>query len=570
MASKSTLKNRLGAPFGQFPINRRDPSSRTTFCRVIVYHYFKQNFGIASHVEGRGRFRSAVLNEVERTVIESDLESVSINKSIGSPSANFDISLHPTKNWKRVIGPGDWVMIYFYNSISTVQAEDMREESDEFTSNCVLVGNVDRIARSTEKDEQSDKIMVRYKMSGRNFGKVFEDTDIWFDPYQNQSNVADAQLRNSGLLIEGGPKFQVDNLLDVFLGKGGQFVGGKTSPLNQWSIPSQLAMGLKGSGAASSGRSGIFFDDVLARQVNKVPGNKTRNMLTLDSNGSLWDMLRRSCNGLINELFLEEIRTSKVIDGRPVNTMTPTIVMRPRPHNTPHLPSQFGDGNDTNLISFLEGSAKTMQDLAKESFVEIARGEILYENLGRDDHSRINQIILSTRNYPDYMRNRAANVNKRGVANPMVLRESVQRYGLQRLDQQLDWTIPKGTTDGKESATENQLFKAFMAQLYDMHYANHLYEAGTIECTGVLEAELGKVLKILPNDAKEKPKIYYIEGYEHQWRFPNTWRTTFTLTKGQFETKGLNIWIDLPATDFGQDDETFDQTFLVKTNVRSK
>jgi len=43
--------------------------------------------------------------------------------------------------------------------------------------------------------------------------KVFEDNDIWFDPYQNQNNVLDAQLRNAGLLIEGSPTQQVTNLL---------------------------------------------------------------------------------------------------------------------------------------------------------------------------------------------------------------------------------------------------------------------------------------------------------------------------------------------------------------------
>ncbi|NBW99548.1 hypothetical protein EBR03_08255, partial [bacterium] len=112
------------------------------------------------------------------------------------------------------------------------------------------------------------------------------------------------------------------------------------------------------------------------------------------------------------------------------------------------------------------------------------------------------------------------------------------------------------------------LFKAFMVQVYDMNYANHLYDNGTIECTGILHAQLGKALVVMPTKEGGKRKVYYIEGYEHTWTYPGIWRTIFTVTRGQFfKPKDGKIFIDLRDKDFGAPDDEIPPVYLAQTKV---
>jgi len=558
MATKSNLKKRKNPPFGRFPISKRVAAPRTSYVKLVVYHYAKQNFGVASNI--RARFRSADIWETEVfTIPETSVASVNIAKQIANPSGTFDIMLFPGENWKQKVSPGDWVAIYFYN----------QEETSPFSktdpTNLVMMGNIDRIAKSMTRNEDDDKLEVRYQVSGRNFGKVFEETELWFDPYAVQENTLDATLRKAGLEIIGNPTSQIDQLLNIFLGGGQNYgKGGRTKPLKQWRIPTELSELFGVDNYAIDSEEPLFFD-VMKKEIEKnLPGYKTRNMLSLGSNGNLWTMLQKSSNSIVNEIFLEEVRTD---DGKAF----PTIVVRPRPFTTPFFDSQFG--KELSLKGLLNDKHTTLQDLSKESFLELTQAEIFFDNTGKDDHSRFNMFTLMSNRATDYTRSIYAGKNSKGqIGNPFFQRESVNRYGLKRLEDILDFDQPTGKI--KEVTSELQLFKAFMAQMYDFHYANHLYENGTMETSGVLEAELGKTLVVLPDVGSEaKKKIYYIEGYEHKWQFPSTWRTVFTVTRGQYQTSDLNIFIDVEGsrvTDFGKNDTDFDGTYLAKTEYRKQ
>ncbi len=159
---------RKNAPFGAFPIGRRDPASRTSYARAVVYHYNKQNFGQASNV--RGLFSSELLSgpfATSKVVLESEIDSLNIRKSISQPSGTFEMNLFPTQNFKRSICPGDWIILYLFSNQEAFKLASTEEVSPTFLQNGVLVGNVDRIARVVEKDEETDKTTVRYRVSGR-------------------------------------------------------------------------------------------------------------------------------------------------------------------------------------------------------------------------------------------------------------------------------------------------------------------------------------------------------------------------------------------------------------------
>jgi len=516
-----------------------------------------QNFNEPSNI--RDPVATGDLMETDSFNITSAIAGVTVNKNINAPSSTFEFSLHPSENWKSRISPGDWVAIYLY---STSRAFDEGENDLRYL---VSFGNVDRVSRVIEKDEITDKTTLRYKISGRGFGKVFETTDLWFDPYLLQKETLDVALRTSGLLMSGTVNDHLETVLRVFLGQGADFPTiGRTSPLDQWIIPESLAVlfGIEdAAGLTDEGFPRLY--GILRRQFfENMPGAKVMTAVGLDSNGSVWDLITRVSNQPINEVFLEEVR-----DGS--GYAFPTIVVRPRPLNTTFLRNNLGNKAD-ELISTLNGAVTIFQEFARQSYLEISQAEVMYEDLGRDDHSRLNMFMLQNKELLASYLHPSTNINpnNKGLGWPLVSRESIKRHGLRRYDTFEEFLYTR--TDVKENVPLSNLMLAFLGQIYDQNFANTLYESGTIECTGVLEAELGKVLRVISQD-DSPDKFFYIEGYEHQWTYPQTWRTTFTLTHGQFDTLGQsggNPFIDSSFEDGGRPDLSFTSVYIAKTDAK--
>lgn len=560
----ATIKNRVVS--GIDTTNTKKIVSNTSFARIYYWHYKKQNFGCASNV------RSPLTNFFDvfvdtnltfRNFIEREISSLKISKSIEQASATFDITLLPTVNWKKYVMPGDWLAIYMFQSFPG------EAQFPPNSNNLVLLGNVDRVSRTIIKEEETDTTQLRYKISGRNFGKVFENMDIWYDPYVIQNKVLDVALRTQGYELIGNPTQQFKNVIDIFLGPGitDDADNEQTSPLKQWGIPSAITTLFQDSDNAADSDPSLY--NILRFKIeDDLPGFRTRNMITVDSNGNLYEVMKRAANEIVNEVIIEEQRFE---DG-----VYPTVTLRPRPFNTPFFDDNFGnETNKANIKALLKGHIKTLQEHAKDNFIEIAPSEVVYEDLGKDDHSRLNMFILESGQASDYCKSIWANYNTADIiGNPMVIRESVMRYGLKRMEGSLEFDMNEESVSG---GFELDLFKAFMVQVYDANFANHLFETGTIECVGILEAELGKALILLPNrgvkNGKEYPegtKVFFIEGYEHSLEYPNRWKTIFSLSKGQFLTPNKNIFIDVDSDDSGADEKLISATFVAQTDVVKK
>lgn len=534
MTTKFEAKNRV-SPFGKFNLTSRTFGSRTCSAKVLYFHYKNQNL---ANPDGTGRKRDGSKSEkdVVSGILEAEISSLRVSKSLSSTSS-FEIRLLPTKNFKQLISPGDWMLIYLHDTATTKAANDPKEMDSK---NIVMIGNVDRVSKSFEKDKETDKTMLRFVVSGRGIEKVFENTDIWFNPFLQKEKELDVLMRDAGLETTGNPSTIVKLLIDIFLGKGANIGRSKTSDLSMWSIPQEMARILKSSGDAR-------FYGILKQEIESdLPGYGARLMLAVNSNGSLMDLMKRYSNEIINQLYFEDVRDS---DGY----VYPTVVLRPRPVNTP----AFEKRNPAQL----KGKFKTLQKLAKENSVEILQSEIIYEDLGKDDHAKFNMWWLNAHNKLDSIMNGTENLKS---YNPLIVSSSIKRDGLRRFEQTLDFSFIQDTKSSGLSDVD--LVSAFADQLYDFHFANHLYDQGTIECTGVLEAELGKALIVKGNPAfpNAADKVYYIEGYEHTWNFPSTWRTTFTLTHGQWLDQ-QNIFIDIDESNGGKPDDMLTGSYIAQT-----
>jgi hypothetical protein len=547
LAKKAFKEGGNKASSGITPAVGRELGSTTSFVRMIVFHFNKQDYP-AVNIRGSADSQDNTLS-VSKHLIEKEVVSLNINKNMNQAAGTFNAVLLPTKNWRKSVNAGDWVAIYMFKTF---------EEAQEFSfdspnaANLVMLGNVDRVSRVKEREEDSDKITVRYRVSGRDFGKVFENTNIWFNPYQAENfRLQNTQgiLIQKGLDLKGNPSSLVNAILDVFLGEQGADLsrtavgGGRTESLNQWLIPGDLLSMFLPVG------DGNFFNEILDRKIQPdLPGFKLRSMITPESNGNLWNYLKNNSNDLVNDIYVDLQRNSS-------GYAFPSLVLRPRPTSV----------NFDDTPGKLNDSTKSLQDLAEEKSIDISDSRVRYYDLGKDEESRFNMVWLEARQSKNQQINSYANVDvgKSGnIGLPMLVPESITRNGLKMVRRTLEFVYTQ--EDVRELSVQVELFRSFINQVQDQYFYNHLYDTGTIVTEGNAAAELGQVLRIRARS--ELPpnldKIYYIEGYTHTWNFPSQWETEFHVTMGQWNDRA-KPYIDIADEEGGKDDEdSISQTII--------
>jgi len=536
----------------------REIQSTTSFARVVYFHYKRQNFKGSTNVRKYQDPDSTVF-DVSPGLIEEELLEVTTSKTLDAPAGNFQITMLPSKNWKSVIAPGDWVFIYLYNTTAEAFPFDYKKPP---MKNLAMFGNVDGVKRQRQRDEETDKIRVRYSVTGRDFGKVFEDTTIWFDPFSQRSVDIKAYgfLHEAGLWLKGNPSKLVESTLQVFFSKTGAKLASTgtgqgvvdTPPLNQCKVPDDVAAVFNGAytaDVADTSPSDFYFNDILQREIEEdLPGYKYRLGLTPGKNHSVWTQLGRGSNSIVNELFVDLHH-----DGKDIK---PTVFLRPRPN------SLFFE----DLPGKLNKKFETLSSLVDKGFeIKLDQKHIKFENLGRNHEAQSNTFWIDPRNSKGSPINTFANVeiSPEGIGKPMVKAEMVARHGLNMFQGEIDFVyVEAGTAVDRNS--QPRLWQSFVNQIFDQKAFNHLYDTGSITSIGNILAQLGSVLSISSPRNKDK-KFYYVQGYSHTWKFPGQWETEWTVTMGQFNNSE-NPFIDVEDIDNGQTDNDFDQGYLAKTN----
>lgn len=548
------------------PRDGRPIKTTVSHARVVYWHYVIQNFGESTGSEilkGLMPVSEKDIFKVEQGIIEDEITNIDVSKSIDSATGTFRITMLATKNWKIKLSPGDWLAIYL---ISDNDGFGDNFAGNPGTKGMVMLGAIDRVSKTKQRDEESDKVVVRYVISGRDFGRALEDSDIWFNPYVSFKKNRETMLDSAGYRFVGTPADMAESILNLFFGKVGRGssmlatygsipIGGKNVEMKQNYIPRELSNIFSRNLIPSFGSSGVPFNSILKRQIGidgQLPGVKWRAMLSPgDSAGSVWNLLKRESNSLINNLYVDLIKDD---DGN----ATPTIVLTPHPNS-----NFFRDTPDE-----LNGRYNRMSDLAQ---IRIRGSKIKYEDLGRDCNSRINMIWLRPRLTSETNINNLAYLGKDfpdGIGLPMFQVESINRHGIKIYDQTFEFCYSE--KESKNASMMIPLYRSFINQIYDLNVYNHLYETGSIVSSGDNRAQLGATLRI-ENDLGEssQDRLYFIEGYTHTWTFPNQWETEWQLTHGQFDDQ-QNPFIDIAKEDGGQADSESNRRYLVKTTVKKQ
>lgn len=464
-------------------------TNTVSLCRVEIFHY--KNIALDG---------SKADDNVVRYTLQREVLSFEFSKNMSMPSGQFTIQLTATVNWKKVVFPGDWLLVYLSNA-----GEDYLR----------LLGNIDRVSQFTTKNELG-LLETSYIIVGRDFGKVFETTNIWFNPYNT------VRLPLSVLSLYGSPDKLVRSIVDTFLGgKVPLDMLSKQPQFNQGIIPHDLARIFSASTNPFSTGS-VRLYDILKMDLAKLSGIKAiKNLGTLQ--GNLWQVIKQNSNEVVNEMYCD------LIDG------VPTLKLRMIPFASKKYLPQTLAGEITYFESldtyFIQGQ------------------DIIGTDIGYSDSEKHNLFLMTASS--DILGVEQILDSVKGEF-PKLFEASIQRDGLRLMYTDTEFALISGNGENQKMAPD--LIKQWNRFLYEIYKDSVFMETGTIN---VVRANpfirVGNRLKII-NATINNNKVFYVEGYTDTWAYPGSWTQTFQLTRGHsIDQFGQEVL----TTDFEKEDTIY-------------
>lgn len=465
---------------------RNNPKTVTSRCEVRIYHYKNQVLGDGENFDDSKLLDCEV---IDINSADNCIMSFTYERALANASGMFSLTLAPNKNWLNVARPGDWITI----SLS---------QSGSFDKEVRCLGNIDRVAQ-TEVVQPDGARVVTYTISGRDYGKVFEKYNVYFNTYDPKGSAQRFFLGEKGVFkIVGQSDEIITQLVQVFLGGKFENTNGAQKQLDAFRIPKQLAQDFGGSDS-------VKFGDILQLKLDSIPGY--RGIIgEYIQEGQLWQLMLMYGNNLMNELFVEH---TKVVKGTTA-TILPCLTLRLFP---------FTD-RDFTVPEPFTSAARKFQDL---DTVIITGEDIFSSDIGVADHDRINFSLI----YGDVSSARGADPTIALLVNgnpsfPYINAASIRRHGLSSYIHGSSFT---GSGNNNISA---EVLRGWNILNKHWFLENTNLESGTIRILGNADIRTGKRLYI--KDAKmNSDKEFYIEGVTDDWSYPGQWNQTLQVTRGR-------------------------------------
>jgi len=415
----------------------------------------------------------------------------------------FSMMLSSAVNWKGILHPGCWCIIYISNERLT------GEEGGQEDSGLKMLGIVRSIRRSEQTDPATGKKTLRYLVTGEDFHSILT-IPIYIN--QHLTQTLQGESLPSGLFLFGKqwqafirPNEVVKALVDSLLGrpafiadKGNNSTVVQNVPLLNrtgvpYRIPEQVARRVFGGRRAASnfftGLLTFFFQqDLIGQYFNKTevpPGVH-----------SLWSIMLSYSNRLLNELYTDLLPVS--VFGE--NLLLPSLVLRSIPFSSPTFQKK-----DQRLISMQQAGgelnktfkkpATRRSGIAQESRTrgrrkksvgpgrgahfyvsrKITEGEIFSLNTGKSDRERFNFFLVSPNLGLGQVGEQAVTLALANNPETAADKNSLARYGLRPYITQSNF-IPTGST--------NTDFLELNRICEDLWGRAYLFESGQAILTG--------------------------------------------------------------------------------------
>lgn len=482
-------------------------------CQIVYFDWTKkENLGSSKP-------NYSALSESTSKDISPYILSYSFSKSMGEAAGSFNLTLKNDRDWKEYIKPGTWALVYLSHEgdlpipephsdstqLSSPNTSALQQKKDKLRS----IIYIETIKASGIMD--NGVFDVTYTLSGRDFGVVYEATEIWLN-YLHY----DETIRNSFLdIIQFAKTQKVHELLakvhDYFISP--QKIPGLLSTNTfvktgqQWLLPKLLLKIL----GLSTGFLPSFFgniEGILAFSPTSAD-KPTSNSLTY-ANGTAWEKLKSLSIPELHELYAEMDYNN-----------TPQLVFRPIPWGiTPQYYLRLAKNIPFYGTFILENS------------VDIPAIDILSFSLTENDHNRFNHFFFDIQNQNHDLDNSLTYLKTPTISGkifPHGQLESIARHGLRRMHVVTDTLITFF------EGVHKDLIKEYNELLYDYYNTAVFLEDGTMEIIGTHGIRIGRCI-YLPDCEYNKGKAFYIEGYEDNFEVDengtSSWTQSLVLTRG--------------------------------------
>ena len=480
--------------------NRPTPGyqgSETSGAEVTIY---KQGGDRIVLVQG-GAFEFQALRRDKQAQPISDapsLVSVQTNKAIGPAAGTWNLTCKtpkPIEEFRTLfdnIVDDDWIDITFTRHGKRWHA---------------MRGLVDEVRRSRTVAGTGATSTV-YTISGRDFGKVWEMTPVWFSP-QAAENVhghvaakvfttkADQEGSNvaGDSLVLGSPSAAVRGYMFGFLEEL-EGVGRAN-----WNPPSGMP-GMTNDNFVQS----LFYNNV---NFSNIPERIAVDPSFINAGGMLWDLAKEWSDPLFTELFVDLFvggsQALQTIETTPDETVM-TVIFRDKPFPVMDAATGFPTGQSSAWF-------------ALPAFT-IPRELIVSSNVGRSGLERFNAFFVSPPLYQEAVSQ--ASIDMRG---PLWDKDDILRHGLRRFDVSSKYTDP--------SASFLTMIEAQRAIARDWYAINPYLLNGTIELgIGMPDIRIGSRAIIPGPTAEAENEQYYVESVSHNWQYGMGLKTSLGVTRG--------------------------------------
>jgi hypothetical protein len=381
----------------------------------------------------------------------------------------------------------------------------------------VTWGTVDTIAESTTRTQMGARAET-YTISGRDIGKVFEMTTLF---YNNHNNSPTRSYLGSVQGVENQiagptPDLFVRQLIELW-------VGNNNTVEQVWELPQSM----------QSVVSGISFYDALntttIQEMNEGNGATLDNSILNPSammNQTLWDTMQHYCNGLMNELWIDLAPHPN--DLRNLAGLRPAAYLRERVFKTAAVDRT---GRYVGAHRRRWDSIRTrVLDLGDVQSRQITRGGGANRfNYWWLSHSALDNGFATN----DTRQDLGPNAFRPG-SMPIINSESMRRHSIRPFIRPSNY-LP--INDPNRAGLMLALASNWLKRIHDWYGVAHLELTGTLATSRLFpEIRIGERLMERRPDGNI---IYYVEGVTHSWVYPGAGKTTLMLTHGEYEGEDL-------------------------------
>lgn len=487
---------------------KNDVKNQRGKCQVVIFPW---DNNITSDNFSNSQLSASSMKDITKRVMEIGYE-----KSLADPAGSFEITLPNDRDWKQEIKPGYWLLIYMSNTddlsvpsgTEEIKPRDLQGQSDKLR----CIGYVERVSA---KGNVNDKgaYDTTYSVTGRDFGVVYQETQIWHNTVFFERNLIDAATAR----LNSNTIKTVDGLIDTMhrlMFSPADFKGlalsnkSLTKTALQWLMPTKLLQSVN----AGFSRGAPFIGNV----NNLLQFESTRCTYPVENplsllNGRAWDVLKSHSIELFHELF-----TELGDDGHP------HLIFRPIPWRVRQKP--IVDRLFINTSRGLFGNVDRVQ---------VPAVDIIDFDIGEDNHTRYNLFFTTVNSSLYSVQDSIAGVNNNDPRTgfPRIQQSSIKRHGLRLMYNEIDAMIQLNT-----EKIDKKLLEGYNELILEYWNNAVFLESGNMTVNGNNGIKIGKVVEIEKDTPYNSEKLFYIEGYKDTFiveeRGVGEWTQNLSLTRG--------------------------------------